>query len=169
MTDDQKTAPLSLVVRVDRPQKGDGVITVTATPDQCQALATDFRIPAIRDLVGRFSVSGSLSDLKVTGTVEAWVTQICTVSLDPFESRVSEPVDLTFTDEEVASDPEDETFDPPDQVVNGRIDFGQLTMEFLALGLDPYPRKPGIAFEAPADDGEDLPFAALKRLRGEEP
>ncbi len=168
MTDDQKTAPLSQVVRVDRPQKGDGVITVTATPEQCRVLADDFKIPAIRDLVGRFSVSGNLSDLKVTGTVEAWVTQICTISLDPFESQVSEPVDLTFTDEEVAFDPDDETFDPPDQVINGRIDFGQLTTEFLALGLDPYPRKPGIAFEPPADDGEAQPFAALKTLRSNE-
>lgn len=169
MTDDLKTAPLSQIVRVDRPQKGDGIIKVVATPDQCHALATEFKIPAIRDLVGRFSVSGSLSDLKVTGTVTAWVTQICTVSLDAFESEVSEPVDLTFTDEEVAFDPDDETFDPPDQLVNGRIDFGQLTMEFLALGLDPYPRKPGIAFEPPADDGADLPFAALKTLRSNDP
>lgn len=168
MTQDQTVGPLSQVVRVDRPQKGDGIITVTATPEQCAALAADFGIPAIRDLVGRFSVAGSLSALKVTGTVDACVTQICTVSLDSFETQVSEPVDVSFTDEEVVFDPTDETSDRPDQVVNGRIDFGMLTAEFLALGLDPYPRKPGISFEPPADDGTSLPFAALKQLRRDE-
>lgn len=168
MTQDKNAAPLSQLVRVDRPQKGDGAITVTATPEQCAALASDFGIPAIRDLVGRFFVDGGLSDLKVTGTVEAWVTQICTVSLDPFESRVSEPVAVDFTDQEVEFDPTDETTDVPDTIVNGRIDFGSLTAEFLALGLDPYPRKPGAAFDAPTDDGEALPFADLKRLRPDE-
>ena len=32
--------------------------------------------------------------------------------------------------------------DPPDEIVNGRIDLGRVTAEFLALGLDPFPRKP---------------------------
>ncbi|NEU10919.1 DUF177 domain-containing protein [Methylobacterium sp. BTF04] len=168
MTQDVTVGPLSQIVRVDRAPRGDGIITVTATPEQCAALAADFKIPAIRDLVGRFSFTGSLSDLKVTGTVEAWATQICTVSLDPFESKLSEPVEVTFTDTDVLVGTDAEDADVPDPIVNGRIDFGKLTAEFLALGLDPYPRKPGIAFEPPADAGDDLPFAALKRLRSEE-
>ena len=28
-----------------------------------------------------------------------------------------------------------------------QIDLGALAAEFLALGLDPYPRKPGVAFD----------------------
>ena len=38
----------------------------------------------------------------------------------------------------------------------------RLAAEFFALGLDPYPRKPGVAFEAP-QDREDAasPFSAL--------
>jgi hypothetical protein len=168
MTQDETVGPLSQVVRVDRAQRGDGVITVTATQEQCAALAADFRIPAIRDLVGRFTFTGSLSELKVSGTVEAWATQICTVSLDPFETKVSESVAVTFTDTDVLVGTDAEDADVPDPIVNGRIDFGRLTAEFLALGLDPYPRKPGIAFESPTDPGDDLPFAALKRLRSEE-
>lgn len=52
--------------------------------------------------------------------------------------------------------------------MNGRIDLGALTAEFLALGLDPYPRKPGVDFEPVASGPESGPFDALRRLRDEE-
>ena len=57
--------------------------------------------------------------------------------------------------------------EPPDEIVNGQIDLGALTAEFLALGLDPYPRKPGVDFNYrdPADE-KDSPFAALSKLKG---
>ena len=37
-------------------------------------------------------------------------------------------------------------YEPPDEIVNGQIDLGAITAEFLVLGLDPYPRKPGVDF-----------------------
>ncbi|MEX6814044.1 hypothetical protein AB2C52_34490, partial [Pseudomonas aeruginosa] len=62
-----------------------------------------------------------------------------------------------------------EDADIPDPIVGGRIDFGLLTAEFLALGIDPYPRKPGVVFEA-VQLGEDVkPFDVLRTLRSEEP
>ncbi|MDR7038141.1 MULTISPECIES: YceD family protein [Methylobacterium] len=161
--------PLTRSVNVERLPQGRGTVTVEATQAECDALARDFGIPAIRDLVGRFDLDGSLSQLRVTGTVEACVTQVCTVSLDPFEAKVSEPVEVDFTnaDQLVGTDAEDAEL--PDPIVNGRIDFGALTAEFLALGLDPYPRKPGIAFEELREGEEEKPFAALARLRDGQP
>jgi len=166
MTGDQTVHPLSRSIRVDRMARAQGDFTVTATPEECAALAADFGIPAIRDLVGRFRVGGSLENLKVTGTVEAVVTQICTVSLDPFEAPVSEPVEVLFTDGEIPTGRDAEEVDVPDPIVNGRIDFGILTAEFLAMGLDPYPRKPGVTFESAEADPEDAPFAGLRALQG---
>jgi hypothetical protein len=57
--------------------------------------------------------------------------------------------------------------DPPEPIVNGAIDLGKLASEFLVLGIDPYPRKPGVAFVPPKtpDDPEEHPFAALKALK----
>ena len=62
---------------------------------------------------------------------------------------------------------ETETFsvdeeDEPDPVVDGKIDLGALASEFFALGLDPYPRKPGAVFveDANSEPG-DWSFAAL--------
>jgi hypothetical protein len=53
----------------------------------------------------------------------------------------------------------------PEPLEGGIVDLGALATEFLILGLDPYPRKPGAVFVPP--QGADLdqgPFAALGRL-----
>ena len=99
------------------------------------------------------------------------MTQTCVVTLEPFEAEVAEPVELRFADlPEAALDGGEPRVvevaeeDAPDPIVSGRIDLGALTAEFLALGLDPYPRKPGVAFDAPGETRES-PFAALGRLR----
>jgi hypothetical protein len=51
-------------------------------------------------------------------------------------------------------------------LIGGTVDLGALATEFLILGLDPYPRKPGATFQPPggasADEG---PFAALAKLK----
>ena len=43
----------------------------------------------------------------------------------------------------------------------------KLATEYLILGVDPHPRKPGIAFDAPKaeDAAEGSPFAALAALK----
>ena len=45
--------------------------------------------------------------------------------------------------------------------------WAPMATEFLMLGIDPYPRKPGASFEAPteADDPAAHPFAALAALK----
>jgi hypothetical protein len=56
--------------------------------------------------------------------------------------------------------------DPPDPIVGGAVDLGVLTAEFLALGLDPHPRKPDADFRFEAsDEPPPSPFAALDKLR----
>lgn len=161
----QETGPLARWVNVERLPQGRGVVTVEASPAECAALAADFGIPGIRDLVGRFAIAGPTSRLTVTGTVDALVTQVCTVSLEPFEAPVHEPVEVVFTDTDRLVGTDAEEADIPDPLVGGRIDFGALTAEFLALGLDPYPRKPGITFEPVVAGEEAGPFAGLRKLR----
>ncbi|MGU3539451.1 YceD family protein [Methylobacterium sp. A54F] len=161
------TGPLSRPINIERLRNGPGAVTVEATQAECEALAADFGIPAIRGLVGRFDISGSASRLVVTGRVEALVTQVCTVTLEPFEAAVSEPVEVEFTDPDRFAGTDAEDVEVPDPIVGGRIDFGTLTAEFLALGLDPYPRKPGVAFEEASFGEDEKPLAALRSLRRE--
>ena len=62
----------------------------------------------------------------------------------------------------------DDQADPPDPLIDDAIDLGAVAAEFVALALDPYPRKPGVSFddmvEAPEAD-EPSAFAALERLK----
>jgi uncharacterized metal-binding protein YceD (DUF177 family) len=115
---------------------------------------------------------------QVTGTVRARIGQTCVVTLDPIESDIDEPIDLVFAppeqipalsdtvDDDVES--EAEISDPPEPIIGGVIDLGRLATDALFLGVDPYPRKPGVVFEPQiaAADPEDHPFAALKALKG---
>ncbi|WP_315720497.1 MULTISPECIES: DUF177 domain-containing protein [unclassified Bradyrhizobium] len=113
----------------------------------------------------------------VEGRVRARIGQTCVVTLDPIETEIDEPIDQMFAPPEdipelaefVEDDPNSEvdTADPPEPIVNGQIDLGRLAADALFLGIDPYPRKPGAAFEQPAEaaDPEDHPFAALKALK----
>ena len=57
--------------------------------------------------------------------------------------------------------------DPPEPLVHGRIDLGALAIEFLVLGINPYPRKSDVVFEPPAvaSDPQEHPFSALKSLK----
>jgi hypothetical protein len=166
--------PFSRWVKVDA-LPADGLTqTVEASSDERAALAALSGLAAIASLKANFTVRrGGRGGARVTGEVHADVTQVCVVSLEPFAAIVDEPVDVRFAPAEAAEaarrvkDDEAETVeiggeDPPDPIVDGKIDLGALAAEFFALGLDPYPRKPGIAFDPPEpDDREDSPFAAL--------
>jgi uncharacterized metal-binding protein YceD (DUF177 family) len=142
---------------------------VTATDDECRALADDFKLPAIHSLVGDFKLTGTAKGVHVAGRVRAAITQTCVVTLEPFDSTIEEEVAVDFAETSgMPAEPPTEMheYEPPDEIVNGHIDLGAITAEFLALGLDPYPRKPGVDFEFRDDrDEKDSPFAALNRLR----
>ena len=59
-----------------------------------------------------------------------------------------------------------EEAEPPEPLVGGTIDLGAVAVEFLMLGIDPYPRKEGAEFAAPSADLEGAhPFAALAALK----
>ena len=107
-------------------------------------------------------------------------TQICVVSLEPFEASLDEPIDVRFAARSAESDrgaPSEEARavaisdeDEPDPIVDGKIDIGALAAEFFALGLDPYPRKPGAAFDLPDDPQPTAsPFSALAGRARREP
>jgi len=157
--------------------------TVTATEAECADLALQVGLPAIAALSAKFEVnSAGRGRFEVKGEVKARVTQICVVSLDPFESDVVQSVQVTFAsprDVEQAEaayakrheeDPDAEDIpEPPDPIYNGQIDLGLLAAEQLVLALDPYPRKDGAEFAAEFVQVEDIaevsPFAALAKLK----
>lgn len=165
--------PLSRPLRVaDVPPQG---MTVDVVADEAEraALAEEFGLPRIDGLsatldIRPFGHGGFIAK----GTLTADICQTCVVTLDPFDSRVEEAIDVRFVPEgsaeAAAPDQED---DAPDIIVGGTIDLGAVVAEFLALGLDPYPRKPGVAFENLIEDAEEKasPFAGLKAALSRRP
>lgn len=108
----------------------------------------------------------------VTGIVDATVRQNCVVSLEPFDNEVHEDIALAFAPEgaekaNLGPDIELDESDASDSIRNGIIDLGAVVTEFLLLGIDPYPKKPGAVFTpvVTAKDESENPFAALAKLK----
>ena len=166
--------PFSRVVRVDALPREGQLVTIEATPAEREALASFYKLPAIAALTATLRLEPwGRGGARVTGAVHSELTQVCVVSLEPFPATVDEDVDVRFAPR-AAADPkssaakEAQTFsladeDEPDPVIDGKIDLGALAAEFFALGLDPYPRKPGAVLdEDHTNSGSiDSPFSAL--------
>ena len=141
------------------------------------AIAKLAGIVALPRLEARFDLSRQgIDGVRLLGRVTATVVQNCVVTLEPIENDIDEAVDLAFTAQSASAagtagvmtaDAED----PPEALHDGTIDLGAVAIEFLLLGIDPYPRKRGAVFDAPpAGDPSSHPFAALAALnKGEKP
>ena len=160
------------------PQKADLIAEtgmrrdIAASADICAAVAVLAAVREVSDLKASFELSRAGEVVHVTGRVTAKVGQNCVVSLEPIETAVDEPIDVLFapapaegsaTGDERRRKTEDE---PPEPLVDGTIDLGAIATEFLILGIEPYPRKEGVAFAPPDVDTEiPHPFAALQALK----
>lgn len=173
----QEALPLTRVVKRDEvPEDG---LEVTFEPGETERadIAKFLSIPAVEALQARLlATRHGRGGLRVRGEVTGNVVQTCVVTLEPVSQSVSEAVDTIYapegspvlnielTPEELASEESD--IEP---MANGSIDLGGLVIEHLALGLDPYPRKPGVEFEPVQEGAEEAsPFAKLARLRGDQ-
>jgi uncharacterized protein DUF177 involved in 23S rRNA accumulation len=164
--------PFRRPVRVEAIPREGLETRIEADEAERAALAAFNGLPAIGRLVATFGLKHAAGGvIIVRGEVAADVTQTCVVTLEPFAASLVEPIDLRFAppSEAISGRASDEgaeldNEERPDPIVHGKIDLGALAAEFLTLGLDPYPRKPGVAFEAPKDKSDTpsaSPFGAL--------
>jgi uncharacterized metal-binding protein YceD (DUF177 family) len=167
MTDD---LPLSRPLDLRR-LPADGV-TVTVTPTEAEraGLARLMDIPAVPALSASLSVTPAPKGATVSGRLVATVTQVCGVSLEPFDAEITEPIAVSFERGARAESPGEgdleDLEDRPDPLEGDHIDLGAIVAEFLALAIDPYPRKPGATLPN-HETGESAvnPFAALAALK----
>jgi Large ribosomal RNA subunit accumulation protein YceD len=180
-TDKQAPAPWQVPVAIEDVAETGQHFDLVADDDTRAAVA---RVVGLRDLPrleANFDVTRHGADgLHVSGRMSATVGQNCVVTLEPLTNEVEEDIDLVFAppppsverkpgDDEAAEDGSERpqrSWNGPEPLVGGGVDLGALATEFLILGLDPYPRKPGAVFEAPQDVKPDPgPFAALAGLK----
>jgi uncharacterized metal-binding protein YceD (DUF177 family) len=152
-------------------------VDLTADSGTRDAVAAAVGVEAIPSLEANFDLIRIGADgVRLAGRVQATVVQSCVVTLEPLENRIDEAVELVFLPEpagpaDAAGLQPSEGEEPPEMLKDGRIDLGAVAVEFVFLGIDPYPRKPGAVFDAPVDDdASSHPFAALAALKkGENP
>lgn len=172
-------------------------ISIQADEEVCRDVARRLRVVGLSDLKADFVIkkaSGTLL-IEVKGKVCADVSQSCVVTLAPVQSHVCEEFTAYYSDNDRAisfarakherqgrvADAElpilDEASDP-EPAADGLIDIGELAVQYLSLGINPYPRGEGVAEgagpgagKAAAGKGGEAalrpnPFAALKDWKG---
>jgi uncharacterized metal-binding protein YceD (DUF177 family) len=189
------TSEWSYHIAVDDIGKAPVTYTITADADACAGLANRYDIPAVLSASATLILTRENNGLviRVDGTVQARVMYTCVVTLDPFESVVTDTFESFFADPDQAisfararadlrakgGDIEVEMMDErdaPEDIINGTIDVGEMVAQYLSLALDPYPRGPhapddtSVLDEEPDQDPESdtahsNPFAALKEWK----
>ncbi|MDF1748003.1 MAG: DUF177 domain-containing protein [Alphaproteobacteria bacterium] len=183
--DTQKTpdsAPeLSEVIEVDEiPSKGLQVL-LKADTAQREALARRFDILSVNSLSAdcRLSMLAGGPMVRLQGTILAVVEQSCVVTQAPLKQSLSVPFSLEFAPPSMVEENVELTLadaDPPDVILEGKIDVGEAVAQQLALALDPYPRQDGVDLDQVLDalpagrkalldrSERENPFAALAGL-----
>jgi hypothetical protein len=147
-------------------------LTLEAGPEVRAQVAHVLDLEDVQRLVATIALTPWLDGMEIQGRVEAVVTRLCGVTLEPFDVAVDEPLHVRIVPQGSPNAPRAEgeivvdmdAEDPPDEAADDGVDVSAYIVEALALSLDPYPRKPGVVFEPPTPTKEDSPFAALSGL-----
>lgn len=153
-----------------------GPLDMTWAPSEAEraAIAKTLGLESLPSLTATLMVRPWLDGAQIEGRFSARVEQICGVSLDPFEQDLSGEIDVRVVpagSPNAPAEPEAEMVvdadapDPPDVLDAEVIDLAAYVVEHLALEVDPFPRKPGVAFDFDPGAPDDSPFAALKALK----
>jgi hypothetical protein len=170
MTQPSERSIWSVPVSVDDVPETGRHVEMSADAQTRAAIAEELELRSLESFGFSFDVTRRGQEgLHVAGAVTATVGQSCVVTLEPIESRVAEDVDVDFLPPGAPGftvPSADSEADPPEPLVGKVVDLGALAVEFLILGIDPYPRKPGATFANPDTTNEEPgPFAALAKLK----
>ena len=176
MTDEADRAVLSRILKVDEIKDGAGG-EIAVTGAEREAIAGLLDLVGLERLTFLYRLDhGGGGRFRLTGRLQANVTQTCVVSLDPVEVRLDVPVEVEFWPAALIEEFERSVeeagslglLDWPEVVVDGRIDLGPVVYETLATALEPYPKREGVSFDwsqGEAESAKSGPFAALAALK----
>lgn len=174
MAADPSVTAWSRKVRLPDVQRGVERLELKADAGERERLARELDVDAVESVEADVTVRGWQDGLQADGRWRARVTQTCGVSLEPFSTDLSGAFEVRAVpaDSPLAAyqEPEGdiglETPDPPDVLADDdTIDVAALVAEHLSLEIDPYPRKPGVEWEAPEASEPESPFAVLSALK----
>lgn len=170
---------LSRPLQVDRVSLGGISEHIVAAPDERDALAKRFGLREIKRLEANLDVDRAEGKMfAVTGKLFADVVQECVVTLEPLTEHVVDSIDVLFAPPHLAENDRDGALsdlgdaEPPEPIIGGIIDLGELVAQHLATALNPYPRKEGAevgVYEVgvktnPLESNTNNPFAKLAEM-----
>ncbi|GAA0570778.1 YceD family protein [Rhizomicrobium electricum] len=167
--------PLQHIFDLSDLSQAGAEVVVEASPEDLPKLAKWAGI----DSVKRFTATVGLRRLSQTrfnyeANLTADVVQSCVVTLEPVESRISREIarelqqaprlpQETVAELTLAAGDDD----VPETILSLDYDLAAPLLEEFVLAIDPYPRKPGVAFTPPVEPEtpQSSPFAVLKALK----
>jgi uncharacterized metal-binding protein YceD (DUF177 family) len=172
----------SRLISADQIGVQETVREIAANAAERAALAERFGLLSLDRLTASLGLVRRRSGLiQLRGRFEADLVQACVVSLEPVSAHLTAEFTVPFgaAPEDGAGDGGEVVVsvdgeDPPEEIVDGRIDLGEAVAQQLAVAIDPYPRSPAAQAAESADGtgGEagrkPNPFAALSALRRSE-
>jgi uncharacterized metal-binding protein YceD (DUF177 family) len=167
-------APWSEIVSLAEVSRGPVTRVLNATEADRKRIARALGIDQLDQLEAKVTLTSWLDGAELDGRWTASIEQTCGLSLDRFASELEgafllrvlpdgSPNAPRETGPEVAVDPDAE--DPADVLEGEDVDVAAYVVEHLAMEIDPFPRKPGAAWQAPAPEEPESPFAVLKGLK----
>jgi len=161
-------------------------ITIEPSDEERDDMARRLDVISIKDVSADLKIQNE-SSVHVKGIFKATITQECSVTVEPFDTEISEEVEGWFADKNstvsfAAAKREKEAsiargeiemleeHEDPEPIIEGVIDLGELVTQHISLSIPPYPRKEGASYEfgddnAKLDEKSPLrknPFEALK-------
>jgi uncharacterized metal-binding protein YceD (DUF177 family) len=134
--------------RLDTIGERERIVEIVATEDERAALAKRFALLSITRLDARLGIKRTESGIVVKGRVTGAAVQACSVTDEPLDTQIDEPVALLFVEQLIAEGDEVELSDDALDMVaihGGTIDLGEAAADTLALSIDPFPRGPNAA------------------------
>ena len=171
-------------------QLTDEPLILAISPDEeiCKRLTKRLDIEDLKSLRADLEIEreAGFARIHIRAVLKAQIIQICIISAEPVEVYLEEDFEAWFADPDGAVSltkvrrerqvdktgveiPLLEEHEDPEDIIDGKIDLGELVVQFLSLAIDPYPYAPGHEPEGDEDTrsvakaGEiPNPFAALK-------
>jgi uncharacterized metal-binding protein YceD (DUF177 family) len=163
------------VVRLGEVARGGVNLTLAPDATARATIARDLDLVALPEFTAQARVAPWHDGVSLSGKFSGVVTQICGVSLEPFDQPIEGEFEVRLVPTGSPNLPGEDggeltldldEADPPEPLDGDQIDVAAYVVEHLALALDPFPRKPGVEF-AYEDPGaaQASPFAVLKGLK----
>lgn len=149
----------SYMIRIDEIGNKPFSLTIEADDEEKEFVARRLGISKIKNLSADISIYRTRENsniFHVSGKLTAFVIQQCVVTLEDIENTIEEEFDGWFTDQERtlsfmkakrerlksrtgADLPIQDEHEDPEEIHNGMIDIGELTVQHLSLALPQYP------------------------------